>query len=394
MSGSFYFRGAGIIRSNGRPVIQNGGLFIQNGKIVSVGPADSFIPPADAEAIDVSGKWIMPGLIDAHVHVLMNPEDPDANGRNANIAAENPYVSVIRAVEHLKKYLKAGVTFIRDAGYSNYSNIALRRCLEAGEIEGPGMITCGRTITITGGHAGQWGLIADSPGEVLKAARTLVAAGADVIKVTASDRPDTEYMLDRENIAVAVRVAHEARKKTMAHATSLVGIKNAVYAGIDSIEHATELDDEAIEAMLKRGTCIVPTLTAYSKIEKQERSSGRELDRTVGLERLAKETASLMKAYRAGVLIAAGTDSGTVWNDHGVSTASAIELMAEAGMEPLDVLTSATRIGARVLGIENSYGTLESGKFADFIILAENPLERIETLRRPEQVFKTGQRVA
>lgn len=389
MEKSLLLKGANIIKATDEPVLERGSLLIRDGRILSIGPEKTVLPDPETEIADMTGKWIIPGMIDAHVHIQMNPLDPNANNRV--VPAGDPYPLAIRSVGYMRDYLKAGVTYIRDAGGPYLVNVAVRQCVRDGTIAGPGMITCGRTITITGGHAKQWGVIADGVDEVRKAARGLVASGADVLKVTASGGMTDDYRLSREEIAAVVSVAASARKRTMAHTGDLNGIRDAVYAGINSIEHASRLDDEVIEAMLERKTFIVPTLTAYYYIAKHaEEALGDPKAADRSRKFLEMESHSMAKAYKAGVPIAVGTDAGTIWNLHGKSTAVEIQLLIRGGMSAMDAILSATRTGARVLGIDQEYGTLEAGKRADLVVLNENPLEKTETLLSPFRVYKSG----
>ena len=392
MRKSILLKGAGVVKATDEPPLEQGSLLIRDGRIVAVGPERAIHPDPETEIIDLTGKWIIPGLIDAHVHIQMNPLDPNANNRV--VPAGDPFPLAIRSVGYMKEYLKAGVTYIRDAGGPYLVNVAVRQCVRDGIIEGPGMITCGRTITITGGHAKQWGLIADGIDEVRKAARSLIASGVDVLKVTASGRMDNDYRLSKEEIATVVSVAKSANKQTMAHTGDVKGIKDCVSAGIRTIEHASELDDEVIEAMLERKTFIVPTLTAYYFNSKYESELGHQKVADHLLDFLEMESKSLEKAYKAGVPVAVGTDAGTIWNFHGKSTAVEIQLLIRAGMSPVDALIAATRTGAQVLGVDRECGTLEVGKRADLVVLNENPLVKTKTLLSPFRVYQNGKEVS
>ncbi|MCI1882397.1 MAG: amidohydrolase family protein [Sporolactobacillus sp.] len=387
------FKNVNIFRSADQPVINKGFIVVNNGKVAAIGNDLTSIQTHVDHEIDLHKQWIIPGIIDAHVHLLMNPEDPNANGRDPRLRQEDPIISSLRAVKHLKQFLRSGITYIRDAGGPTLANIAVRTCIRSEIVEGPGMITCGRTITITGGHAKQWGITADGVDEVRKAARTLILAGADLLKVTADGDTSARYMLSYDDIRTVVEQAHRAGKKVMAHTSRIAGIRDAVYAGVDSIEHAAELyqDDEVIKEMVKRGTYLVPTLTAYQSIISYEESKGHQAQRMY--KPLANEIKSLQRAYHVGIPVAIGTDSGTIWNRHGQATIREIKLIADSGISPVDVLNSATKVGAQLLGIDDKYGSLEKGKFADFVVLNDSPLNNIDTLFHPVQVYKTGRLV-
>lgn len=387
MSQSIVVKGISIFTGNGS-VIENGTVVIENGIIKAVGGLNEVKIPHSADIINGSGKWIIPGLINAHVHVIMEPEDPDSN-----IRVETTQRRSIRAAENLKKYLHSGVTYIRDAGGPGYANIEAEFCLKEGIIEGPGMQTAVRALSITGGHGKQWARICDGREEIRKATREMVAEGADVIKVIASNTDTDEFMFTREEIEMAVEEAGRAGKKTMAHATSLQGIRNAVLAGIGSVEHASRLDDEIISEIIKRNVAIVPTLSAsfFSLEYYKQAAYPAEFIR----EREAawdKTVESFQKALKAGVRIVFGTDSGTRNNLHDKSPFELV-LMVRYGMTPEQAVLSATKHAAELLGIDKDYGTLEAGKKADFILFKENPLDNIEAVLRPVQIYQGGRKI-
>lgn len=388
MGKTIFLKGATIISGHGNAPIENGGLLIDGERIARLGPVEDIPVPEGARIVDLSGRWLLPGLINTHVHIIMEPRDPDSN-----IRVESVQRRTARAIQNLGKYLRSGVTFLRDADGPDFVNIEIRKCLEDGIIEGPGLVTVGKALTITGGHGKQWARECDGREEVRKAVREQVNAGSDIIKVIASNNPDDEFMFTREEIEAAVEEAHRARKKTMAHATSLAGIKNAVFAGVESIEHASVLDDEVIEAMLERGTYIVPTLSAsYFGIEylRQSGAPARLIEAKEEARQIAVE--SFRKAYRAGVKIAFGTDSGTRLNLH-ENSAFELALMAEYAMTPMEAIVASTRTAAELLGIDHRYGTLEEGKAADIVVLEGNPLQDIRRLQHPAGVYKSGKRV-
>ncbi len=387
MKDTFVMEDVSIFKGNG-DIIENGAIYIENGIVKEIGKIKEINVTEDIPVIPGKGRWITPGFINAHVHVIMEPADPESN-----IKVETPQRRTIRSAENLKKYLYSGVTYIRDAGGPDYANIETQRCLREGMIEGPGMLTPVRALSITGGHGKQWARICDGQEEVRKAVREMVAAGADVIKVIASNTDTDEFMFTQEEIRMAVEEAGRAGKKTMAHATSLKGIRNAVLAGIDSIEHASRLDDALIEEILKRNVYIVPTLSASYFSLKYYRQAGYPeefiAEREASWE---KSVESFQKALKAGVKIAFGTDSGTRNNFHEKNLYELI-LMVRYGMTPEQALTAATITAAELLGIAADYGTLKAGKKADFVVFESNPLENIEIIMKPLEIYQGGKNI-
>jgi imidazolonepropionase-like amidohydrolase len=315
------------------------------------------------------------------------------------MAKESIAKTTLRGAANLKKLLKSGVTFFRDMGGYEYIDIELKKSVNEGFIEGPEFLVSGKVLTMTGGHGYLMGRECDGVDEVRKAAREQLKAGADVIKIMATGgvmTPGVEPgspQLTKEEIQAAVEEAHKAGRKTAAHAQGTTGIKNAVMAGIDSVEHGIFLDDEVIEMMVEKGVYLVPTLVApYFIIEYGEEGGIPAYVVEKSKRVMESHLESFRKAYKAGVKIAMGTDAGTPFNYHDKS-AYELKLMVEAGMKPMDAIVSSTKVAAELLGIEKDYGTLEQGKVADFIVLKDNPLENIETLLQVERVYKKGKLV-
>jgi len=392
MADKTLFKGGTIIDGNGGNPVR-GDLLIEGKDILEVGKVNS----GDAKVVDVSGKFIMPGLINCHVHCLYEGSSPDPF---SIMSKESDAMTALRGARNLKKMLYSGVTFFRDMGARNFVDIELRKARNEGLIEGPEFHAAGRSIVMTGGHGWMSGREADGCDEVRKAAREQLRAGADLIKImatggvlTAGVEPGAAQ-LGYDEIAVAVEEANKAGKKTASHAQGSSGIMNAVRAGISSIEHGFYLTDEIIDLMLQKGTYLVPTFYAAYSIWKNGVEAGiaaQAVEKTKKV--MTAHKMSFQKAYKAGVKIAMGPDTGTPLNPAD-ATALEVAMMVENGMSLKDAIVSSTKGGADLLGISQRYGTLEKGKAADFLVLGANPLENIEALQNNlECVYKLGKLV-
>ena len=380
-----------LIKGTGEEPLCNTDLLIEEGIIKEIKPT-GLIPFNQYHTVDIANMTVMPGLINCHVHVTLEPVgDPFSLLNN-----ENRTKAALRAAVNVKKHLQSGVTYLRDMGGYDNIDLEVKSCVEEGFIPGPGMQVSGKALTMTGGHGHRFGRECDGEDDARKAAREQLKAGADIIKLMATGgvltpgvEPGSPQLTIKE-MAAAIEEAHKAGRKTAAHAQGTVGIKNALIAGIDSIEHGIFLDDETIEMMIAQNTYFVPTLVAPYFIIKYGPEGGAPeyaIEKSKRVEEF--HTKSFIKALKAGVKIAMGTDSGTPFNLHD-GTVQELLLMVKYGMKPLEVITAATKTAAELLGIDNDYGTLEEGKFADLIVLAENPLTDMQTMLDIKYVYKKG----
>lgn len=368
----------------------NTSFTVEDGRIIEIG--DNL--KADKE-IDLDGKYIMPGLINSHVHITMEPiGDPFVLIMN-----ESDAKAAIRGVKNLKKQLKSGTTYFRDLGASNGVDIDLRNAVNEGLIEGAEFKCAGSVVTMTGGHGWPIGREADGVDETRKAAREQLKKGSDLVKIMATGGVMTTGVepgspqLSMEEMKAAVEEAYKAGKKTASHAQGTQGIKNAILAGIDSIEHGLILDEEAVDMMYENNTYLVPTLVApYVIVEKGVEAGIKKDSYEKAVSIMESHIKSFKMSYEKGVKIAMGTDAGTPFNTHDMAWME-LKLMIEYGMKPMDAIVSSTRNSAELLDILDDYGTIEKGKFADFLILDENPLENIETLSKINTVYKKGVKV-
>lgn len=395
MTKKIMYKGFMLIDGTGSKPVENAYMIVEDKKIMKLG---SFVDLENADGCEVvalDGKTVMPGLINSHVHIVMEPAaDP-----NSILMNESKHKTVIRGVVNLKKQLNAGTTFFRDMGGLDYIDLELRDAVKSGLLEGPEFLASGKVITMTGGHGWPMGREADGPDETRKAAREQLKAGADVIKIMATGGVMTKGVepgspqLTMEEMKAAVDEARKAGKRTATHAQGTTGIKNAIRAGLDSIEHGIFLDDEAIQMMVDNGTFLVPTLVAPYFIVKHGEAAG--------IPKFAVDKAnyvmeyhldSFRRAHKAGVKIAMGTDSGTPFNKH-EGAPWELKMMAENGMTVMESIVASTKGSAECLGIEKEYGTLEAGKYADFLVMEKNPLENLDALFDIEQVYKLGKRM-
>ena len=373
---------------------------VADGEIVAVGDSgavDDAVAERDAGGateVDVDGRVVAPGLIDAHVHVMMDGR-PDVS----TAVSDSDYAASYRAASNLAAAVEAGVTTVRDLGSRGTLALDAGEAVAAGDIDGARVLACGRNVIMTGGHGNWFGREADGPAEVRKAAREQLKAGADVLKCMATGGVLTEGAvtgapeLTPEELAAFTDAAAPTDTPTAAHAHGEEGIKNAVEAGISSVEHGTFMDREAAEMMAERGTYWVPTASALRGIVDNGVEAGIPEDAVAKAEDAAERFDDAWDhALDAGVPIAMGTDAGTPFNFF-EEIPQEMAHMVDYGLSPERALEAATVNAADLLGLDD-VGRVAEGHRADLVVLDADPTEDVEAWQEPDAVFARGDRVA
>jgi imidazolonepropionase-like amidohydrolase len=359
-----------------------------------------------AEVIDLSDATVMPGLIDCHTHITMQLSR-ESSSPLANLT-RRPSAIALSATIYARTTLLAGFTTVRDVGAGSFVDVSLRDAINAGTISGPRMFVATQMIGITGGHGDVGGVredllpepdyrkgIINSPEDGVRAVRYNAKYGADLIKISATggvlslSDAGLEQHLTFEEMKAIIDAAHLLGMKVAAHAHGAAGIKAALRAGIDSIEHGSFLDDEAIALFKEHGAYLVPTIIAGKTVESAARVPGffppRIAEKALKAGPLIQN--AFGKAYRAGVKVAFGTDAGVY--PHG-QNAREFEYMVEAGMPPVEAILAATRNAADLLGQSASIGSLQAGRFADLVAVQGDPTKDIKLLASVSFVMKSG----
>jgi imidazolonepropionase-like amidohydrolase len=378
-----------------------GDVVIEDGRILAVGPGLD-----GDEQVDVSGLTLLPGLFDCHVHVM-------SSGVDLLRRLQRPFsYQFFEAAANLRATLDCGITTVRDAGGAD---LGVQRAVEDGLIDGPrlriaitvlsqtaghgdGWLPSGLSVSLRVPHPGRPGGIVDGPEEMRKRVREIVRAGADVIKVctsggvlSARDNPRHAHFRPDE-LEVLMAEAAAAGLPVMAHAQATDGIKNAIRAGVRSIEHGIYLDDEAISMMLLAGTWLVPTLIAPVAVLEAAKNGVQLPDGVAAkaAEVVGAHRESFAKAVAAGVKVAMGTDSGV--GQHGQNLRE-LTLMAEGGMTPRDVLVASTRSAAELLGMQEEAGVISPGMRADIVAVTGDPFDLANLKANIRAVYTGGRRV-
>ncbi|AEG17138.1 amidohydrolase [Methanobacterium paludis] len=388
-----------LIDGTGKPPIRNAAVLIRNKQIISAGPKNSIKLPETSKMkmIDANDGFILPGFVDAHVHIM-------ANGFHREDIIYKPLsLYFYNAIENMRLTINAGVTTVRDAGLAD---AGVKMAIEQGLILGPRIQISVTPLSITGGHFDLWlnsgydiktsypgypDSICDGLEEVRKKVREVLRAGAEVIKVmvtggvmSVNDGPESTQFTVEELKVIVKEAEYKDGIKVMAHAHGVQGMKNALKAGVHSIEHGTYLDEEAIHMMLENKTYLVPTLLVNkNNMERAKRGEVREWEVESALTVFDIQKENIKKAYRAGVTIALGTDCGVL--SHGRNLEE-LSLLQDIGMTPDEAIVAGTKTGAECLGWQDKVGTVEEGKFADIVISKTNPLEDIKSLGNPDNI--------
>ena len=383
----FAVRCGRLYDGTGDPPQTNVTVIIEAGRIGQIVANDE---PTDAE-YTLEAASVTPGLINAHVHLEFSGE-PDIGV----VLLTTPISKTLVAAANARRSLEAGVTTVRDLGSSGSNAIELRDAIAKGDHPGPTIVAAGRALCMTGGH-GHFvgGREVDGPWDIRKAVREQLKAGAECIKLIATGGvltkgaiPGQDQLTEKEMRAAIVE-AHTHSLRVAAHAIGTSGIKNALRAGIDSIEHGHLLDDEAIEMLLHHNAYLVPTIAAVSCIF-EHASDGKQPDFVVRKASALYEAmrANISRAYRAGVAIAGGSDAGTPYNYH-EKYAYEVELMNTLiGMPPREALRAATQTAGALLGTEA--GVIAAGRPADLLLLDGDLETDTSALRTPRRVIKGG----
>lgn len=372
-------------------------VLVKDGRILAAGK--DVIIPSGSKIIDLGKKTLVPGMIDMHTHLTGDPEHMGFS----SVALSIPRIALTGA-KNARRTLLAGFTTVRDVGAEGYADLALRDAINAGDVVGPRMMASGPALGITGGHcdetmhAPEYKIsgagVADGVDGVMKKTREVIKYGASVIKFCATggvlsfgdDPRASQYTF--EEMKTIVSEAHRLGRKVAAHAHGGDGIRLAVLAGVDSIEHGSYIDDEGIKLMKEHKTWLVPTLYLGDWLVQNAEAIRLPLPL---LEKakivLPDARKNIARAIAQGVLVAFGTDSGVY--PHGLNGRE-FAVYVKLGMSPLQAIRTATTNAAQLLGWESQIGSIETGKFADIIAVDGNPLKDVTELERVQWVMKNG----
>ena len=397
---TYALRAARIFDSTSGKISSPGLVVVANGKIETVGGA----VPAGADVIDLGDATLMPGFIDAHTHLTMD-FSPDYNGAMLKGLQMTIAERSIRATVNARKTLMAGFTTVRDVGSSDFVDVGMRNAINRGIVPGPRMLVAVHALGATGGHCDdqdsfRYGIfghetgveegVIDTPDDARRAVRFNIKYGADVIKTCASggvlsptDDVDVPQLSQAELNAL-VDEAHTLRRKTAAHAHGAEAAKRAIRAGIDSIEHGTFLDDEALRMMHDRGTFLVPTLTTRVGLKESKFPPAVEAKAEAAVK---QQDALVKRAVALGVKIALGTDAAVF--PHG-ENALEFTFMAADGLSNAQSLMAGTSAGAELLGLTDKVGSLKAGMLADVVAVPGNPVDDIKVTQQVMFVMKEG----
>jgi imidazolonepropionase-like amidohydrolase len=370
---------------------------VRGDRIDAVGDAAS-VAAAGAKTVDLPGATLTPGLVEGHSHVLLHPYDETT--WNDQVAHEALALRTARAVNHLRATLMAGFTLVRDLGTegAGYADVGLKQAVDQGIVPGPRMLVSTRAIVATGsygpkGYAPEWDVPqgaeeADGIDSMARVVRGQIGKGADWVKFYADYRwgplPGAHPTFTLESLTLGVHTAHASGTPVAAHASSVDGMRNAIMAGVDTIEHGDAGTAEIFKLMVEKSVALCPTLAAGDATSQY---AGWKKGSQPEPQNIVRKRASFKAALDAGVTILSGSDVGVF--SHG-DNARELELMVDYGMTPVAALKSATSIAAKILRMDNQIGTIKAGLYADLVAFEGDPTKEIGALRRVKFVMKNG----
>lgn len=382
---------------DGEAIRENWVIHVKEGMISYAGPASEYSFPGNVHTLDLSDQFVMPGMIDAHTHVLLHPYDETS--WNDQVLIESSAERVARATNHVRATLMAGFTTIRDLGSegSSYDDVGIKEAIEKGVIPGPRMLVAGRAIVATGSY-GPKGFAAHvtvpkgaeeaDASTLVSVVRDQIGHRIDLVKVYADyrwgPRGQARPTFSQDELDLVVETSSLSGRSVVAHAATAEAMTMAALAGVRTIEHGDGGTRDVYIAMKEHNVALCPTLAAAESVESYR---GWTKGNGPDPERITKKKEAFALALQMGVTILAGGDAGVF--DHG-DNALELELMVEYGMEPIDVLRAATAVNAEYLDIKNVTGRISAGLAADVIAIDGSPIEAITDLRKVSFVMKEG----